>query len=136
MAESPALLWRPWSAHLALVLSTLSVHDPETGEVFTASRVDDAFQLVLEEMRLNEGWAGLPSSLDDRRLREHATNEVLRVLGVDRVSIGDLTVQSETRWVVGHGRDLRVVNSRFKQYMPDARLQERISIVSDWTDLA
>lgn len=128
------LLWRPWSAHLALVLTTLSVHDPETGEVFTASRVDDAYQLVLEEMRLNEGWAGLPSSLDDRRLREHATDEVLRVLGVDRISVGDLTVQSEIRWVIGAGRDLRVVDDRSRQ--SGARLQERISIVSDWTDLA
>lgn len=134
MAEPLPPLWSPWSNHLALVLSTLSVTDPETGEVFTPSRVDDAYQLVLEEMRLQEGWAGLPSSLDDRRLREHATTEVLRVLGVDRVEVADLTVRSETRWVVGTGADLRVIDTRFGGNI-DARLQERVSIVSDWTDL-
>lgn len=134
MPERLPLLWSPWSAHLALVLSTLSVHDPETGEVFTASRVDDAFQLVLEEMRLAEGWAGLPSSLDDRRLRGHVTGEVLRVLGIERVAITDLTVRSETRWVLGSGRDLRVVDARSQN--SGARLQERVSILSDWTDLS
>lgn len=133
MAKPLPLLWSPWSAHLALVLTTLSVHDPETGEVFTASRVDDAFQLVLEEMRLDEGWAGLPSSLDDRRLRDHVTGEVLRVLGIERVAITDLTVRSETRWVTGIGRDLRVVDRAAN--FSDVRLQERISIISDWTDL-
>lgn len=134
MPKPLPLLWSPWSAHLALVLTTLSVHDPETGEVFTASRVDDAFQLVLEEMRLNEGWAGLPSSLDDRRLRDYVTGEVLRVLGIEQVAITDLTVRSETRWVTGIGRDLRVVDRAAN--FSDVRLQERISIISDWTDLA
>jgi hypothetical protein len=138
MPEPLPLLWSPWSAHVALVLRTLGVSDPETGEVISPRRVDDAFQLVMEEMRLREGWASVPSLDRDKHLRAHVIGEVARVLGVESVPITDLNITSETRWVLGEGADLRVVDARFVRDAINhgARLQERLAILSDWTDLS
>lgn len=134
MSEPLPLLWSPCSAHVALVLRTLGVSDPDTGEVFTARVVDDAFQLVMEEMRLREGWAGMPSLDHDKPLRDHVVSEVTRVLSVESIPVSDLNITTETRWVIGSGRDLRVVDARSRD--AGARIQERVAILSDWTDLS
>lgn len=132
MPEPLRLLWPREARHLHLVLTTFGVVDPVAEELFAVETVDSAVQAVMEELRLQEGWSGMPDI--DPPLRSRVFEETLRVLGLSHLqfNVDDLAV--ETRWVIGRGADQRIVDSRSAS--AGARLQERITIISPWTDLS